>query len=84
MSVIVLATVVDGKPQLIVAATDDAVALGVHAGELVKAIAKTVGGGGGGKPTLGQAGGRDAARLPDALGRVPELIQQQLAGKKPG
>ncbi len=81
-SIIVLATVVDGKPQLIVAATDDAVQQGAHAGTLVRAIAKTVGGGGGGKPTLGQAGGRDADKLPEALSRVPDLVRQQLAGQK--
>ncbi len=81
-SIVVLATIVGGKPQLIVAATEDAVKQGAHAGELVRAIAKTVGGGGGGKPTLGQAGGRDADKLPQALDRVPDLVRRQLAGQK--
>jgi alanyl-tRNA synthetase len=73
-----LATVIDGKPQLIVAVTDDLVKRGVHAGELVKAIARVVGGGGGGKPTLAQAGGRDPGKLPAALDQVPDLVRQQL------
>jgi alanyl-tRNA synthetase len=80
MAVVVLATVSDGKPQLIAAATEGAVARGIHAGELVKAVAKTVGGGGGGKPTLGQAGGRDTSRLPEALNAVADLVQKQLTG----
>jgi alanyl-tRNA synthetase len=79
-AVVVLATISDGKPQLIAAATENAVARGVHAGELVKAVAKTVGGGGGGKPTLGQAGGKDTTRLPEALSGVADLVQKQLAG----
>jgi alanyl-tRNA synthetase len=80
VAVVVLATVSDGKPQLIAAATEGAVARGIHAGELVKAVAKTVGGGGGGKPTLGQAGGRDTSRLPEALNAVADLVQKQLTG----
>jgi alanyl-tRNA synthetase len=45
---------------------------------LVKAVAKVVGGGGGGKPTLAQAGGRDLARLPEALALVSELVAKAL------
>ncbi len=77
-SVVVLATVIEGKPQLIVAVTDDLVKRGLHAGELVKSVARLVGGGGGGRPTLAQAGGRDASRLPAALAQVPDLVRQQL------
>ena len=58
-AVVVLATAIDDKPQMIVAVTDDLVRRGVHAGEIVKVIARTVGGGGGGRPALAQAGGRD-------------------------
>ncbi len=78
-AVVVLSTAVDGKPQVIAAVTDDLVAKGVHAGELVKAVAKTVGGGGGGKPTLAQAGGRDLSRIDEALGQVEGLVRKQLA-----
>jgi alanyl-tRNA synthetase len=77
-SAVVLAADVEGKPQLIAAVTDDLVKRGLHAGELVKAVAKVVGGGGGGKPALAQAGGRDLARLPEALALVPELVAKAL------
>ncbi len=78
-AVVVLATVVDDKPQFIAAVTDDLLKLGAHAGELVKAVARVVGGGGGGKPSLAQAGGRDLSKLPEALAIVPELVRKQLA-----
>jgi alanyl-tRNA synthetase len=77
-SVVVLATAIDDKPQIIAAVTDDLIKRGVHAGELVKAVARTVGGGGGGKPNLAQAGGRDLSKLPAALSQVPDLVRQQL------
>lgn len=77
-AVVVLATAIADKPQLIVAVTDDLVKRGVHAGELVKAVARTVGGGGGGKPSLAQAGGRDLSKVPAALAQVPELVRKQL------
>jgi alanyl-tRNA synthetase len=78
-AVVVLATAIDDKPQMIAAVTDDLVKRGLHAGELVKAVARVVGGGGGGKPSLAQAGGRDLAKLPDALAQVPEWVRKTLA-----
>jgi alanyl-tRNA synthetase len=80
-AVVVLATVVDGRPQVIAAVTDDLVGRGIHAGELARGVAKIVGGGGGGKATLAQAGGRDPSRLPEALASIPELVSRQLAGR---
>jgi alanyl-tRNA synthetase len=77
-AVVVLAAAIDGKPQMIAAVTEDLVKRGLHAGELVKAVAKVVGGGGGGKPTLAQAGGRDVVRLPEALAQVPDLVAKAL------
>jgi alanyl-tRNA synthetase len=77
-SVVVLATAIDGKPQIIVAVTEDLVKRGVHVGEIVKTISRTVGGGGGGRPALAQAGGRDLAKLPAALAQVPEIVRKQL------
>ena len=62
-AVVVLATAIDDKPQMIVAVTDDLVRRGVG-GEVVRIITRTVGGGGGGKPALAQAGGRDLSKLP--------------------
>ena len=52
----------------------------LHAGDLVKAIAHKVGGGGGGKPTMAQAGGHDVSRMDEALGLVTELVRQALQG----
>jgi alanyl-tRNA synthetase len=63
---------------LIAAVTDDLVARGLHAGELVKFTAQPLGGGGGGRPTLAQAGGKDASRLEEALASVPGWIEQHL------
>jgi alanyl-tRNA synthetase len=77
-AVIVLATAVDGKPQMIAAVTEDVVKRGVRAGDLAKAIARTVGGSGGGRPTLAQAGGKDLSRLDEALAQVLGLVQEQL------
>jgi alanyl-tRNA synthetase len=77
--VIVLGAVFDSKPNFVAVVTPDLVERGLHAGKLVKAVAQAVGGGGGGKPNLAQAGGRDASRLPQALKMVLELVAQQLS-----
>jgi alanyl-tRNA synthetase len=68
----------DGKVGLIAAATDDLVKRGIHAGKLVGEIAKLVGGGGGGRPTMAQAGGKDPAKLPEALAAARKIIEGQL------
>jgi alanyl-tRNA synthetase len=75
-AVVVLATEIDGKPSLIATVTPDLTEQGLHAGQLVKEVAKVVGGGGGGKPTMAQAGGRDASRLGEALTKVDNLVSQ--------
>ncbi len=72
--VMVLGSVVDGKPQLVVSVTDDLSKKGYHAGNLIKGIAAVVGGGGGGRPTMAQAGGKDAAKLGEALDTARQLI----------
>jgi alanyl-tRNA synthetase len=76
--VVVLGSDHEGRPLIVAAVTKDLVARGLHAGELAKAAAERVGGGGGGKPTLAQAGGVDADRLPDALALVPEWVADHL------
>jgi alanyl-tRNA synthetase len=76
--VVVLASVIDDRPTLIAAVTEDLVKRGLHAGELVKAIAQPLGGSGGGRPTLAQAGGKDASQLPQALARVATWVQEKL------
>ncbi len=76
--VAVLASAVDNRPIIVAAVTQDLVARGLHAGELVKAVAQQVGGGGGGKPTLAQAGGKDPSQLPSALALVPRWVAEHL------
>ncbi|HEX2622425.1 MAG TPA: DHHA1 domain-containing protein, partial [Phototrophicaceae bacterium] len=72
--VTVLGSVVDDKPQLLVAVTDDLTKNGLHAGNIIKAVASVVGGGGGGRPNLAQAGGKDSGKLPEALANARSLI----------
>ena len=72
--VIALASVSDGKVNLMVTATDDAVKKGAHAGNIIKAIAPIVGGGGGGRPNMAQAGGKDPSGTDAALNKVKELL----------
>ncbi len=69
----------DGKALLLVAATQDLVQKGVHAGNIIKEIAKEVGGSGGGKPDLAQAGGAEPAKIERALERVFEVVERQVA-----
>jgi alanyl-tRNA synthetase len=63
---------------IVTAVSPDLVSRGVHAGELAKELARILGGGGGGKPTLGQAGGKDPARLPEALQAAIRWIESRL------
>ncbi len=76
--VVVLASANDGKVSLMVTATDGAMKQGAHAGNLVKAIAGCVGGGGGGRPNMAQAGGKNPAGIPDALAKAPEVLESQI------
>ncbi len=76
--VVVLAAVNDDKPQLVAAVSDD-LSKRVHAGNLIKAIAPMVGGGGGGRPNMAQAGGKDASKLGEALAQARKLIEEALA-----
>jgi alanyl-tRNA synthetase len=77
--VIVLGAVMDSKPSLVAAITPDLVERGLHAGQLAKRVAQVVGGSGGGRPTLAQAGGRDTGRLKEALSLLPDLIAEELS-----
>lgn len=72
--ILVLASDVDGKPQIIVAVTDDLTKTDLKAGNLIKPIAEVVGGGGGGRPNIAQAGGRDSSKVPQALEKARQLI----------
>ncbi|WP_103851657.1 alanine--tRNA ligase [Lactiplantibacillus plantarum] len=75
--VLVLGTVIGEKVNLLVAVSDDKVKAGIKAGDLIKAIAPKVGGGGGGRPTLAQAGGKKPAGLPAALKAAHEWLAEQ-------
>ena len=77
--VILLASVNDGKVSLMATATDGAMKQGAHAGNLIKAVAKLVGGGGGGRPNMAQAGGKNPAGVADALKAAKEALEGQLA-----
>lgn len=70
----VIATVTSkGQPALLAAATDEAVAAGFKSGDVIKKIAPMVGGGGGGRPQMAQAGGKDASGIPAALEAAREM-----------
>ena len=73
-AVVVLGTVYENKPAFIAAVTPDLVARGYDAGGIVKQVAGVAGGGGGGKPGLAQAGGKDKAKLDEALKLVKSLM----------
>ncbi|NOR90785.1 MAG: alanine--tRNA ligase [Anaerolineales bacterium] len=77
--VVVLASVSDEKPLVVAAISPDLVERDFHAGDLIKNIAKIIGGGGGGKPSLAQAGGKDPARVEEALGAAKTWLQERLS-----
>ena len=77
--VIVLASVNGGKVNLLAMATDAAQKNGAHAGNLIKGIAALVGGGGGGRPNMAQAGGKNPAGVSDALAKAEEILSEQLS-----
>ena len=77
--VVALAAVVDGSPILITMVTPDLVARGLHAGNIARDTAKVMGGGGGGRPEMAQAGGKQPEKVDEALGGVPGLVRQGLS-----
>lgn len=76
--VVVLASALDGKVSLLAMATDEAIKKGAHAGNLIKEIASLVGGGGGGRPNMAQAGGKNPKGINDAMSKVIEVLEKQL------
>lgn len=80
--VVVLGTVCDDKPQFLAMVTKDLTSKGLHAGNIVKQVAAITGGSGGGRPEMAQAGGKDIAKLNEALSLVPKLVH--LPAQKPG
>lgn len=75
--VVIVSTTAD-KANLIVMADDDAISKGAHAGNMIKEIAKCIGGGGGGRPNMAQAGGKNPAGADDAVAKAKEILEQQL------
>jgi alanyl-tRNA synthetase len=74
---VVLGTVLGDKPQILAVVTPDLIERGYHAGNIVKALAQIMGGGGGGRPDMAQAGGRDVSKLDEALAQVERLVGEQ-------
>ena len=66
------------KVTFVSAVSDDLIAKGLKAGDWIRETAKVAGGGGGGKPQMAQAGGKDPSKLPDALNRAREFAQAAL------
>lgn len=76
--VVLLAAVIDGSPRMIAAVTEDMIQKGIKAGDLVQHVASQVGGGGGGRPGLAEAGGKDPEKLPEALDSIAIWIKGKL------
>ncbi|MGE3818422.1 MAG: alanine--tRNA ligase [Isosphaeraceae bacterium] len=76
---VLLATSIDGKVQLAAGFSADLVAKGLHAGNWLKEVAPIVGGGGGGRPDLAQAGGKNPEKIPDALAKALEVVSGKLS-----
>ncbi|MBO5283499.1 MAG: alanine--tRNA ligase, partial [Lachnospiraceae bacterium] len=77
--VVVLMSSQDGRVNMIAMATDGAQKAGAHAGNLIKGIAALVGGGGGGRPNMAQAGGKNPAGIPQAVAEAAKVLESQLA-----
>ena len=78
-AVIVLATVYNGKPSFLAMVTPDLAARGINAGDIINQVAKVAGGGGGGKATMAQAGGKDASKVDEALKLARRIIANQVS-----
>ena len=76
--VVLLASAKDGKVNLVAMATDDALSKGAHAGNLIKGVAPIVGGGGGGRPNMAQAGGKDPSGIEKALAEAATVLEGQI------
>jgi len=82
-AVLVLGAVFGERPNFVAMITPDLTARGLHAGELVKRVAAVTGGGGGGRPEMAQAGGKDPSRLEEALGLARKLARESLSALPP-
>jgi alanyl-tRNA synthetase len=80
--VIVLGATAEGKAQFLAAVSEDLVRRGLHAGRMVKEVARIAGGSGGGQPGLARAGAKDPGRLGEAIAKVPEILAAMAVGAK--
>jgi alanyl-tRNA synthetase len=78
-AIVVLATVYNGRPNFLAMVTPDLIAKGFHAGDIINQVAKVTGGGGGGKAAMAQAGGKDAAKIDEALKLVESVIASKIS-----
>ena len=78
--VAVLGSVIDEKPMFIALVSEDLTSRGLQAGNLLKRVATVTGGSAGGPPDMAQGGGKDPAKLDEALGIVPEAVREMLGG----
>jgi alanyl-tRNA synthetase len=76
--IVFLSAANNGKANLVAAVTKDLTSIGLHAGKLIKEVAPVVGGGGGGRPDMAQAGGKDASRIPEAIEKVYTVVAEQI------
>lgn len=76
--VVVLASVENEKIYFLSMVTKDLVKKGVHAGNIIREVAKIAGGGGGGRPDMAQAGGKDISKVNEALNEVPSILEKQV------
>ncbi|MCX6054520.1 MAG: alanine--tRNA ligase [Chloroflexi bacterium] len=76
--IVAIGTVFNGKPSIICSISEDLIEKGLNAGEIVKKVASVLGGSGGGKPNLAQAGGRDSSKLGEALEQLRQLVVLKL------
>ncbi|PKM79875.1 MAG: alanine--tRNA ligase [Firmicutes bacterium HGW-Firmicutes-13] len=77
--VVVLGSEKNGKVMLVAVVTKDLLKTGLHAGKIVGEVAKITGGGGGGRPDMAQAGGKEAQKLPEALNKTTQIVQKLLS-----
>lgn len=76
--VVVLSSNADGKIMFIAMATKNALAKGIHSGNIIKAVTQIAGGSGGGKPDMAQGGGKDASKISDAIDAVYDIVANQI------
>ncbi|HID08196.1 MAG TPA: alanine--tRNA ligase, partial [Armatimonadetes bacterium] len=77
-SVVVLSSIGDDKVLFVAKVSPEAQACGAHAGNLVREVARVVGGGGGGRPDFAQAGGKDVSKVTQALSKAAEVLRKQI------